>query len=531
MALPKSKGKSQFLAAFFVIALFFANNLRPTTNSTTPELVASKFLEYYFSFQDAKKFEEDSDFVQASVTYNRASSLLKEIQSLDPSWRPAFINVKLRELQSAIVLMNYHQTMSQANNLLSLGQVEQAKENYLAAKSMLNDIKHNTPGWREDQIFTEMNRVESAILGHKDDNISEISNSVAQRDFQKTDDFLPSVRLPEEMSPLPRAIITLPPTVDELYNGELKTVQSLQAETQAMLARITSERDDLKQRLVQQQSLHEKKIAELREINTTLTNELEETRKRLRTIEEEIAKTEQLRIEESSQNPSVCGSSNQQITTNSQSHDSLESELPKSLSLLAEQADRLFNVGKIQEASDLYQEIILRQPNNSSMLANYGVICQQLGRPRVALAALERAVEISPDDAFALNMLGIVHCFLGHTDSTHFQKAYDTLVRAAEIDPENARIRNYLGIAAFNIDKPDVAERELRKAIELSADYPEAHFNMAVVYINQDPPAFEMARRHYIRSVQLGHPRHMPTEEKLNISENDMSQLAVTGLR
>ena len=48
------------------------------------------------------------------------------------------------------------------------------------------------------------------------------------------------------------------------------------------------------------------------------------------------------------------------------------------------------------------------------------------------------------------------------------------------------------------------AEDEMRKAIELAPDYPEAHFNLAVFYLQRTPPAVELARRHYQKALDLG---------------------------
>jgi Tfp pilus assembly protein PilF len=48
------------------------------------------------------------------------------------------------------------------------------------------------------------------------------------------------------------------------------------------------------------------------------------------------------------------------------------------------------------------------------------------------------------------------------------------------------------------------AEQEIRKAIEIDEQYAEAHFNLAVLYLERQPPAVELARRHYYRALKLG---------------------------
>ena len=44
----------------------------------------------------------------------------------------------------------------------------------------------------------------------------------------------------------------------------------------------------------------------------------------------------------------------------------------------------------------------------------------------------------------------------------------------------------------------------MRKAIELQPNYTEAHFNLAVFYLQRTPPAVELARRHYQKALDLG---------------------------
>lgn len=51
----------------------------------------------------------------------------------------------------------------------------------------------------------------------------------------------------------------------------------------------------------------------------------------------------------------------------------------------------------------------------------------------------------------------------------------------------------------------------MRRALELNPKSPDAHYNLAMIYMERVPPAVELARRHYIRSIELG----APPDEKL----------------
>ena len=59
------------------------------------------------------------------------------------------------------------------------------------------------------------------------------------------------------------------------------------------------------------------------------------------------------------------------------------------------------------------------------------------------------------------------------------------------------------------------AEREILRVLELAPDYAEAHYNLAVFYLQRNPPAVELARRHYYKSVDLGGAPDPEIEKKV----------------
>ena len=68
---------------------------------------------------------------------------------------------------------------------------------------------------------------------------------------------------------------------------------------------------------------------------------------------------------------------------------------------------------------------------------------------------------------------------------------------------------------ALDVLERAVAEDDAkRKAIEIDPQYGDAHFNLAVIYATQKPPAKELARRHYKLAQDLGIPKD-PQLEKL----------------
>ena len=57
------------------------------------------------------------------------------------------------------------------------------------------------------------------------------------------------------------------------------------------------------------------------------------------------------------------------------------------------------------------------------------------------------------------------------------------------------------------------AEQELRRAVELDPAYADAHYNLAVFYLQEKPPATELAKRHYFKAVELGVEKDLSMEK------------------
>jgi Flp pilus assembly protein TadD len=78
------------------------------------------------------------------------------------------------------------------------------------------------------------------------------------------------------------------------------------------------------------------------------------------------------------------------------------------------------------------------------------------------------------------------------------------MAQAVLLEPTNARAHSYLGVIVGKKGWLDGAEAELRRALELDETYADTHFNLAVIYLQNEPPTTELARRHYKRALELG---------------------------
>ena len=95
-----------------------------------------------------------------------------------------------------------------------------------------------------------------------------------------------------------------------------------------------------------------------------------------------------------------------------------------------------------------------------------------------ALVHFRRVVEIKPDDAVALSILGVVCRKLGR-----WQDAIDALRRAIRIKPDDAEAHYNLGVAYGSLSRFQQEIAAYKQAIRLKPDYDEAHFALSLIYL------------------------------------------------
>jgi len=100
----------------------------------------------------------------------------------------------------------------------------------------------------------------------------------------------------------------------------------------------------------------------------------------------------------------------------------------------------------------------------------------------------------------------------------NYDEAFDALSRAAQINPQNPRIQNFLGLTLSEKGLRGPAETAFRKALQFDPGFAEAHINLAVVYISQEPPLVELARWHYQKALAAGHAPSPDLEKMLDPS-------------
>jgi Flp pilus assembly protein TadD len=155
--------------------------------------------------------------------------------------------------------------------------------------------------------------------------------------------------------------------------------------------------------------------------------------------------------------------------------------------------------GDLKTARESFLKVLQAMPDSVPAMVNLGLVEYRAKNLEKAEGLLQNAVNVASKSSLGWLLLGIVQYDRGRYDF-----ALASLAQAAILDPKNPIVHQYLGVTVGQKGWYSGAEDEMRKAIELDPEYSEAHFNLAVFYLQRSPPAVELARRHYQRALELG---------------------------
>ena len=131
------------------------------------------------------------------------------------------------------------------------------------------------------------------------------------------------------------------------------------------------------------------------------------------------------------------------------------------------EAQLLRDAGEYAAAYKLLTQALDDFPDNPDLLYDTAMVAEKLDRIDVAEARLKRLIELSPDNAQALNALG--YTLVDRTTRT--QEGHALIEKALKLSPDDPFILDSMGWALFRLGKLDAAETYLRRAM---AERPDA---------------------------------------------------------
>ena len=132
--------------------------------------------------------------------------------------------------------------------------------------------------------------------------------------------------------------------------------------------------------------------------------------------------------------------------------------------------------GKLQQAEDMYRQILQVDPCNADVLHLLGVITHQAGKNDLAIGFIAQAIDICPCNAVFHNSLGEVYRARGQSVDAAVQ--YQQAIR---LKPDYAEAYNNLGGALTDQGQFAEAASHYQQAVRLKPDYAGARQNLANV--------------------------------------------------
>ncbi|PYJ87260.1 MAG: hypothetical protein DME22_02325 [Verrucomicrobia bacterium] len=443
--------------------------------------------------------------------------------------------------------------IQQADALAESGRNDQARQKYLQAQAELKTLQTTHPDWNDSVVGFRLKYVAEKLapLTQKDkqpaqvtpEQKSELSSPTAESAVlvQLLQDQTRQLTADKELlqAKLREALIAQPAAVDprELAKAQDKikllqkevevlrvnlakaesrpdkpgdperleeTRQALAAANQKLAQQaesvraLTLEKDALQQRL--QSLINGAEIKALREENQRLERETDELNKKFRAATEEShdnkTRAKLLPLEQPAYQVAALRA------------------LPAAAGSLVAEARRAFSARRYGEAEEKYFQALRFDDKNVAILANLAETQIEQNRLAAAEDHLKRALATDPKDAFSLSVLGILK-----VRQEKYDEALDALSRAAQLDPQNADTFQYLGVALTKKGLREPAEAAFRRAIKLAPGHADAHHHLAVIYATRQPPSLEMARWHYQKALETGHPKDPALEKILSANK------------
>ena len=150
----------------------------------------------------------------------------------------------------------------------------------------------------------------------------------------------------------------------------------------------------------------------------------------------------------------------------------------------------------LDEAKNLYKQVLTKDPNHPSALSNLSVIFFGLGNYKKAIIFLEKAIKINPNYADAHNNLGVLALKVGN-----IHKAKKCHEKAIEINPNYADAHCNLGLIFKDLGETQKAKDHYEKAIEIDPNHVEAHGNLGHLLYETDDP--QNAITYFQKSLEI----------------------------
>jgi tetratricopeptide (TPR) repeat protein len=130
------------------------------------------------------------------------------------------------------------------------------------------------------------------------------------------------------------------------------------------------------------------------------------------------------------------------------------------------------------EALKVFQAAMTLYPDDKELLLAYALFQDEQDDVGGALRTMGQVLRISPDEPYALNYMGYTWAERGE----NLEKALAYVEKAIALKPDDGFVRDSLGWVLFKLGRFDEALRELRQALEMEGEDPTINEHLGDVY-------------------------------------------------
>jgi tetratricopeptide (TPR) repeat protein len=144
-------------------------------------------------------------------------------------------------------------------------------------------------------------------------------------------------------------------------------------------------------------------------------------------------------------------------------------------------AGKLYQEGKYEEALAAFQKAADLSPGDAVVHGNIGVLLLAMDKPDEAIAAFQRTIEIQPENYQALKNLGQLYGKKkDYGESVIF---YSRATKISENDPDDFY---NLGVGHMNLGDLNAAQEAFRKSIACDENYADSYYQISLILLNQN---------------------------------------------
>jgi tetratricopeptide (TPR) repeat protein len=167
-----------------------------------------------------------------------------------------------------------------------------------------------------------------------------------------------------------------------------------------------------------------------------------------------------------------------------------------------------YRTGKLVDAQKAFAAAIQEDPSDAESIQMEGLTLYRMGQPVKAIPYLERVRQWMPNaDADSNYVLGL--CYL---NAQRYDDARRAFAKEFDVDPDSASAYLLLANMLMHANLPEIAAGQARKALQLDARLPLAHFMLGEVFLAKSN--VEEATREFEQERRLN-PGYAPTYDRL----------------